>query len=377
MAARWRTVTERLAACHNLLDRLAACRNLLVRLAHPPAMGKPWRPVAGIIALTVALILALTGCAERATTSPSRHGAGSASRSLDEQEKANRKQAEDEARRLFELARIPPGAVALQSAPAALAGPSVGTPAMSTYASLARFWRVPMSFAALDEYVRRHPPAGLTSEGDGSTRQHGLLTSHGYAWQDDPSHGSPQGGQLSMSMAPAVGSSDVSYLRVDAGSEWLDPHPVIDSMSGTRLRLETGQSCPASGIGGVRNDGADDLDGVLAPNATPASGRVCVYAGGNGQTFALLRQRTLPRAEAARVAAAAHAVDLAHPDGVVIHCPAFRGSTFLVVLSYPSRSAVDLLVDAGGCSSASNGHVVASQSVSLSALIDLVSKAAG
>jgi hypothetical protein len=328
-----------------------------------------------VVAMLAVLVVALTGCAGPATGS-GQPGTGSASRSLDEQEKVNRKQAEDEARRLFGLAQIPPDAVALRSAPPGLEGPAVGTPVLSSYATVAGFWRVPMSYAALDEYVGRHPPAGLTSPSEGYVGPGGVAPAHGHAWQDDPSHRSPQGGQLAITVASIPGSPDMSYLRVDAGSEWLDPHPIPDRMTGPRLRLETGESCPDRAIGGVRNDGADDLDGVLAPNATPASGRICVYGGGN-HPAALQRQRTLARAEAARVAAAAHAVVLAHPNGLVLHCPAFLGWTFVVVLSYPSRSAVDLLIVAGGCGSASNGHVTTSPSPSLAALSDVVSRLAG
>lgn len=336
------------------------------------------RRTAALLVLAL-LASALTACAGRATGSAGgQPGADSTARSFDEQEKLNRKQAEDEARRLFRLAQLPPGAVALPSAPAALAGPAVGTPVESTYATLVRSWRVPMSFAALDEYVGQHPPAGLTSPSEGFTRQDDVVTAHGYAWEDGPSPGSPRGGQLAMTVARAGGSVGVSYLRVDAGSRWLDPHPIRDTTSGSRLRLESGQSCPPSarGFAGVRNDAIDDLDTALAPYGAPASGRVCVY-GENGRALALLRQRTLPRAEAAQVAAAARAVELGHPDDVVIHCPAMRPSATLVVLSYPGRSAVDLWIRPGGCSSASNGQVTTSPSPSLAALIDVVSRLAG
>ncbi|HEX8767874.1 MAG TPA: hypothetical protein VF714_05855 [Jatrophihabitans sp.] len=335
-------------------------------------MEKRGRPAAGI----AVLVLALTACAGRATgpvdVAASGHPSGSASRIFDEQEKANRKQAEDEVRRLFGLVQIPPGAVALHSAPAALLGP--GTPNESTYVSQTRSWWVPMSFEALDDYVRHHPPAGLTAEASNSGFE-GNEIIQSYAWWGQV-RGSSQGRQLSIQVAPVMGGPDASYLRVDAGSEWLDPHPLRDSTGGSRLRLETGQSCPVRdrGFGGVRNDGADDLDGALAPNGTATSGRVCVYAEGNGGAFALLRQRVLARAEAARVAAAARAVELAHRNGSMIHCPAMLGLTIVVVLTYPSRPAVNLLVSTGGCPTASNGHLIASQSRSLAALVDLLTR---
>jgi hypothetical protein len=346
-------------------------------------MGKRWRPAAGI----ALLLLALTACAGRVTgPSPDQPGVGSTSHSFDEQshrfdeqEKANRKQAEDEVRRLLGLARIPPGAVALQSAPPALPGPVFVSPNVSTYASLTRSWRVPMSFAALEYYLSQHRPAGRAAGSDATISKDNKVTSHGYAWQEGPSQGSSLGGQLSISVAPAD-SPDVSYLRIDAGSEWLDPHPIKDTLSGARLRLDTGDSCPASSPGfvGVRNDGAEDLDAALAPNGAPTSGLVCLYGEGNaGQAFALLRQRTLSRTEVGRVATAARSVELAHRNGSVICRPAMYGSTIVVVLSYPSRPAVNLYLRTGDCSLAYNGYVIAPASPSLAALEDLVDQLAG
>jgi hypothetical protein len=326
----------------------------------------------------LAFFLALTACTARVTgpsgTSSRPPGAGSAPRSLDQQEKVNRKQAEDEVRRLLGLVQLPPGAVALGSAPAALPGP--GTPAVSTYASVARFWRVPLSFSALDGYLVNHPPAGLTEESSNSGFADGTII-QSYAWWS-PAQGPSQGGQLSIQVAPTKGSGELSYLRVDAGSQWLDPHPIRDGASGALLRLETGEACPARwGFTGVRNDEADELDRVLAPNGTPTSGRLCVYPGSAGGPFALLRQRTLSRAEATRLAAAAHSVELGHADNSVTNCPAFPGSTIVLVLTYPNRRAVNLLIRTGGCSTASNGRVVASASASLAALEDLVNQPAG
>jgi hypothetical protein len=328
----------------------------------------------------LACFVALTACAGHVTspsaTSSRPPATGSTPRSLDEQQKVNRKQAEDEVARLILLAQAPPGAVALDSAPAALSEPSAGTPSTSSYVALARFWRVPMPVAALEDYVRGHPPAGLTQVQDGSESQRGTVVVRFYGWRDVQRPGSsPSGGQLSIGVA---GSGNVSYLRADAGSEWLDPHPIPDDTSGARLRLEAGQSCPAGrGFADVRNDGADDLDRALAPQDAPASGRLCVYPGSDGGASGLLRQRALSRAEAARLAAAAHSVELGHLDNAVTNCPAFPGLTIVLVLTYPSRPAVDLLIRTGGCSTASNGHVVASGSTSLAALEDLLNQPVG
>lgn len=340
-------------------------------------MEKRWRPAAGI----AVLCLALTACTSQPSNTPAKRiPPDPFTQRLDEQATANRKQAEDEARGLLERARIPPGAVALNLAPAQLRGLALGIPTSGTYITLARYWRVPMSFKAADDYVRQHPPAGLAQEGSSSESRQGMIR-HGYAW-DGQVLPSSRGGQLSIAVAGSVAAAaggDVSYLRVIAGSPWLDPHPFKDSMKGPRLRLESGHGCPASegpGIVGVRNDGADDLNGALAPNGAPTSGRVCVYAGRNGQASALLRERALPRAEAARVATAARSVEIAHSNGPW-SCVESTGTAAVVVLTYPGRPAVNLWILTGGCPTASNGHLVAVPSSSMTALVDLLNQVAG
>jgi hypothetical protein len=238
-----------------------------------------------------------------------------------------------------------------------------------------------MSFKAADDYGRQHPPAGLAREGSSSESRQGLTT-RGYAWDGQVLPFS-LGGQLSVTVAGSVAAAaggDVSYLGVVAGAPWLDPHPLRDTSDGSRLRLESGQSCPASELGvvGVRNDRAGDLDGALAPNGAPTSGRVCVYAGSNGQAYALLRQRPLPGPEAAQVAAAAHSVELAHPNGPSSCTRSSSAAAALVVLTYPGRRpAVNLWIVTDGCLRASNGHLVAVRSPSVTALADLVSRLAG
>jgi hypothetical protein len=302
---------------------------------------------------------------------------------LDEQETANRQQAEDEARGLLARVRIPPGAVALDMTPPELAGPALGIPeTRGTYLTLARFWQVPMSITAADDFVRQHPPAGLAREGSSAENRQGMIML-GYAWGGKVLPSS-QGGQLSIEVAgrAAAGTGPaISYLRVVAGSPWLDPHPFRDSADGSRLRLENGERCPAGeqGVVGVRNHGADDLNGALAPSGDPTSGRVCVYAGMNGEPFPLVRQRALPRAEAARVAAAARSVRIAHSNPV----PSCLGSrsaatrAVLTYLTYPGRPAINLWLVTGSCPVASNGHLVAVGNPSVAALVDLVKQVAG
>jgi hypothetical protein len=344
-------------------------------------MGKSWRTATSIAVFCLALT-ACTGQSRNALDTPAKRiPPDPATQRLDDQERVDRQQAEDEARGLLERVRIPPGAVVLNFAPVELLGPALGIPlTSSTYIRLARYWRVPMSFKAADDYVRQHPPAGLAQVGSSFETRQGL-TMHGYAW-DGQALPFSRGGQLSIEVAGRVAAAaggDLSYLRVVAGSPWLDPHPFRDSTDGPRLRLESGRSCPASGQGtvGVRNDGADELDGALVPDGAPDSGLVCVYPGGSDLISTLLRHRAVSRAEAVRVAAAARSVELAHPNGPVINCSGMPGSTFVVVLRYPGRPAVNLYLRTGECSTASNGHVVAPISPSLTALVDVVNQVAG
>lgn len=332
-------------------------------------MGNRWRSTTGILLLCSVLV----ACAS--TPRPAgQPGHGTTSASYDEQAMINRKQAEDATRRLLELAGIPPGAVELASAPAALPGPALGVPASQTYTSVARYWRVPLSFAAVDAFVRAHPPAGLIQEGSSSATVHGM-TRHGYAWGGS-APGSSHGGQLSIGVAgPADGQ--VSYLRVDAGTDWLDPHPVADRAKGPRLRIEAGQSCPASdrAIVGVRNSGAD-FDTALAPADPPNGGRVCSYAGLNGQAFALLAQRQLPADQAARLAATAHAMDLSHSNAVS-SCGMSDLSAAVLVLTYPSRPATNLWLLTSGCSTISNGSIRAGDLGGLAILREAVDGVSG
>jgi hypothetical protein len=158
-----------------------------------------------------------------------------------------------------------------------------------------------------------------------------------------------------------------------------DPQPVRDSTNGVRVRLENGRSCPAGqlNVAGVRNDRARDLDGALAPDGTPTSGRVCVYAVvSGGYAPSLLRQRVLSGAEAARVATAARSVEIAHSTGPACPVPSDAAAA-AVVLTYPGRPAINLWIETGDCPQASNGHLVAVRSPSLTALVDLVSRLAG
>ncbi|HEX8092742.1 hypothetical protein [Jatrophihabitans sp.] len=346
-------------------------------------MGTRWAPAAGI----VVLLLALTACTGRGIgtpagpgtsaglgTSAGQHGAASTSPSFDEQEKANRTRAESEARRLLALAEIPAGSVQLSSAPAALPAPAMGDNGVETATDLARYWQLPMSFPAAEDYLKQHPPAGLTQWG-GSAEGSPTAMVHSYGWTVGGS--SPQGGLefglASIGEASAAGTA--SYLRVDARVEWLDPHPMADTGTGPRMRLEAGSRCPADdrGVVGVLTD-RPDVDRSLVPPGTPNAGLLCSYGGLNGKRFGLLLQRVLTAEDAARVADVARRVELGHLNGGSRNCPAGDGSVTVLMLEYPHLAAANLWLEARGCASASNGHIRAPGSATLAALIEVANQ---
>ncbi|HJQ02066.1 MAG TPA: hypothetical protein VJ851_10715 [Jatrophihabitans sp.] len=320
-----------------------------------------------IAAVGLLLAVGLAGCASGSAQPAGPVGSTSAPASdLDAQAAHDRQRATDQARRLLAYAVIPPGATAQDDAPASLPGPALGMPGEQTYVDLARYYRLPLSLAAAVEFVRTHPPAGLIEAGS-STGSPGQTV--GYAW-DGPSGSSVQG-QLSMVLAPIDTTS--SYLRVDAGQYWLDPRPVKDDAAGARLRIEADEHCPASdaGVVGVRNPDID-LSRQLAPAATATGGLLCSYAGLNGNRFALLSGRPLTADEAGRLGSLAHQVDLSHSDGLR-HCAMDDGSAAVLVLDYPGRPAVDLWLHQRGCTSVSNGQVMAGGNASTSALLNAAS----
>jgi hypothetical protein len=326
-----------------------------------------------MLVTTLLLCLPVTGCGSAHTpgSGPGTTQAPTAGPDYDAQEKANRTRAEGDARRLLALVDLPSGSVELASAPAALPGPALGMPQSDTTVDQAKYWRVPLAVAATEDYLEQHPPAGLSQWGTSSAGSVAAMT-HGYGWAGTGT-GSP-GGQLEIGVAAisdAAGAA--SYLRADALTTWLDPHPLVDDAAGRRMRIEAGGRCPAedSGMVGVRNDG-NDFDRSLVPTGTPKGGLLCSYAGMNGKPFSLVLQRVLSAAEAARVAEAARRVDLGHANGVVHSCPGDGGAAAVAVLEYQNRPAANLWLAVHGCSSASNGSIRAIQSSSLAALLQIV-----
>lgn len=141
------------------------------------------------------------------------------------------------------------------------------------------------------------------------------------------------------------------------------------------MRIEAGDRCRAEnkGMVGVRNEGTD-LDDHLAPADKPNAGLLCAYAGGNGKPPRTLSlERVLTAAEATRIAEAAHRVTRSHYDAPH-SCAMMDGSATVLVLGYPNRPAVNLWLPSASCQGTSNGHIVATDLLTLGALRDVVNE---
>lgn len=87
---------------------------------------------------------------------------------------------------------------------------------------------------------------------------------------------------------------------------------------------------------------------------TPQVAAVCRYAGINDpHPNALVKSATVA---GAMLTSLTVALNKAQPSHGVYSCPAEFGLYDLVVFSYPDRGPVDVIVDATGCTQATNGH---------------------
>jgi hypothetical protein len=271
---------------------------------------------------------------------------------------ANHLRAEREAARLLGLAEVPPGSVRVMSTPAHLSGP-LARPIVATQVDRAVFWRVPMGFDATLAWLRAHAPAGLTPNGHiGQAGGPGFrIGGNSYA---EPARNGITGLQLQFMQATTADAGHTA-LRVDALAIWRDPAPLRDTLAGRRLRVDIAHGCPASDLRrvGVTSSGAD-LARELLPAGKPTGALVCRYSGLNDHpTFALRTHIRLGSARAADLASLIRRVDLSHEGGVVTSCPMDDDSVTVLAFSYPGRPDVDLWLHARGCSTVSNGVIVA------------------
>jgi hypothetical protein len=280
----------------------------------------------------------------------------------------NERLARREATRLIGLADVPPGARRVQHAPHGLAGPPE-TSTASTMLDRHALWTVRLPFTSALAYVQAHPPAGLADDGN-SFDGHGpgLLVS-GFVY-DSPVQ--PWGsGRFEIEVSRL--GPDSTGIRVDAVITWLDPRPERDTVTGPRLRITVGATCPISDerTEGVRSPGRF-LSTQMVPAAKPTVARICWYSGFDpAPGFRLVRQQVRTAAGADAIATAAAAIPLTHDDGEAISCPADVGQAIAIALSYPGRPDVDLWYRTTGCPSLANGHITALAFNAAAGLTDL------
>lgn len=313
------------------------------------------------IIASVALMAALAGCAAPGQTPispPSSTPSSAPTSDLAARAQSNKQKADDEARRLLNLAQIPPQATQLNAAPTTQPGPALGAPKISSLIDHARFYRVPMSFDDTVAWVKAHPPTGLTNGGSMSGSGHGAPRLAGFTYTVPDSQAWIQA-QLEIGIA--TDGAHASDIRIDGVTQWLDPRPQRVSASGKRLSVTVAGGCPQSdkGYTNVENKGGE-LDEAMLPTQIPTGGLLCVYQGLNGTPFALTIQRQLDAAAAKKLSDAVAGLSLAHldADNVPISCPFDDGSVAVLVFSYAGGPDVAIWYHSRGCQSVSNGHIV-------------------
>ncbi len=280
----------------------------------------------------------------------------------------NRQAALREARTLLLLAPLPPGAVRAASGPKALAGgPVMGTPGVSSLVVQTQFWRAPLSFAQADTWLVAHPPKGLKPDGssnEGGPSAGDTTVGYGYTAASTAQFQSPELEIGAASLGPYR-----SAIRVDAVVIWTDPRPLPDNLPGRRIHVTVAEGCPAraGGVSGVSNPGAD-LTASLLPAGRPTAALVCRYNGSDGPSGALPASQWQKLAHQVRLSAtgadqlartvAAAPISRTEVPGSGTFCPMDDGAVALLAFSYRGRPDVDVWVQLGGCTLASNGYIL-------------------
>ncbi|HVV75460.1 MAG TPA: hypothetical protein VHC43_05440 [Mycobacteriales bacterium] len=308
------------------------------------------------LAACLALAIALAGCSGSSTGLHGEHTSPDASAPPAMQAAANRAAANVEARRLMSLVRVPAGARRIHKAPPNL-GEAVGTPAVSSLAHDHAYWSIPMSYDEAVRWFMNHRPKGhLTSDGSGAGSGPGFRTSGiEYRGRRNPAF---QSSELSINVGTE--SAGRSYMRADAEVVWLDPRPIRDTEPGPRIHFTVANGCPDSdkGLPDVSNR-RPGLGAALLPDQNPERALLCRYAGGNGPAFHLISHRLLDARAATQAMLRVRALPLSHVDGGVQGCPADDGSAGYIAFEYTRGFNVDLKVGIFGCTSVTNGVILA------------------
>lgn len=305
--------------------------------------------------------LVLAGCASTAPPGTAPSGAAPSTQlvapSSAGSPASNKRAATAETLRLLTLFALPGSARRVASGPKALSGPAMGTPGVRSLVDTVRYWWAPMSLSRAAAWVRAHPPTGLKLSGNGSAHGPGGVQSIGYGYGDDRS--SPVWTQAGLDIGLAPDGPHASVWRVDGLAQWLDPRPARTPAARHPLAVTVAGGCPTGdrGADGVAPGPSD----ALLPAGTPTAALVCAYTGLNGHAFTLTGHARLSAAPAARLAALAGAIDLAHTDGGTYHCPAGFATATVIAFAYSSGTSAALWLADSGCRSLSNGTIMASE----------------
>lgn len=305
--------------------------------------------------------LMLAGCASTAPPGTARPGAAPSTPLVAPSgagtPTSNKRAATAETQRLLTLFALPGSARRVGSGPKALSGPAMGTPSSGSLVDTVRYWRVPLSLTGAAAWVRAHPPTGLKSDGGGSAHGPDGVQSIGYGYGDDRSSPVWTQAELDIGLAPA--GPHASVWRVDGLAQWLDPRPERAPAARHPLAVTVAGGCPAGDrdAGGVTPGPADSL----LPARTPTASLICAYTGLNDHAFALTGHARLGAAAAARLAALAGRINLAHTDGGGTSCPADFATATVVAFAYSSGTSAALWLADSGCRYLSNGTIMASE----------------
>jgi hypothetical protein len=217
------------------------------------------------------------------------------------------------------------------------------------------FWTIDMGIDDTLAWLEAHPPAGLHSTGTTNGGGPGYRTAGDMYDVKDVKGVTGQELQIAVSTISAT----TTGIRADGMAIWLDPQPIRDTVDCARLRITIQGGCPArrgNTVGVTNHD--PELSHALLPRGRPTAALVCRFNGANDKPASGLgATRTLGQSAAARVADAARAIDLSHPDGGTTSCAMDDGSVTVLVFAYPGKADVDLWFARTGCRQLSNGSI--------------------
>ena len=264
----------------------------------------------------------------------------------------HRTTAESEAAHLLRLIRVPPGATIVSCSLSTVLRQPAFTPSSDHLIDRFRCWRVAMAFDAAVEWMRTHPPRGLSANLRGTGSE---SSSFGY---EVPSRSTYRDASAQVAIAPA--GNTVSLIRGDGLAVWISSTPAPDTARGPHIRITVAGGCPRTlaSATDVRNDFAG-RDRMMIPRDDATDGMICVY-GPIGDKPPTVRRIELNAVTIRRLSRSIRRIALGSEGNFVVHgCPMDQGQVDIVVLHYRSDSDVDLWYHAAGCRTLANGSIIA------------------